>query len=113
MSRRPPISTLFPSTPLSRSPSYYSPTRDEKAALDRRNVVLYRMHEEGYITDDEYNHARQSKISLNINPQQTNNNSIYGYFVEQVRQEMEDTFGTYETQTGGLSIYTTLDARAQ
>src|SRR5437868_6357928 len=98
---------------LPKAPSYYSPTRDEKAATDRRNVVLYRMHEEGYIADDEYNRARQNKINLNINPQQANNNSIYGYFVEEVRQEMEDTFGTYQTQTGGLNIYTTIDPKAQ
>jgi penicillin-binding protein 1A len=98
---------------LPKAPSYYSPTRDERAALDRRNVVLYRMHEEGYVTDDEYNRARQTKINLNINPQQANNNSIYGYFVEEVRQEMEDTFGTYQTQTGGLNIYTTIDPVAQ
>jgi penicillin-binding protein 1A len=98
---------------LPKAPSYYSPTRDEKAATERRNVVLYRMHEEGYIADDEYNRARQAKINLSINPQQANNNSIYGYFVEEVRQEMEDTFGTYQTQTGGLNIYTTIDPRAQ
>ena len=98
---------------LPKAPSYYSPTRDEKAALDRRNVVLYRMHEEGYINDDEYNRSRQTRINLSINPQQTNNNSIYGYFVEEVRQEMEDTFGTYQTQTGGLNIYTTIDPKAQ
>jgi penicillin-binding protein 1A len=98
---------------LPKAPSYYSPTRDEKSATERRNVVLYRMHEEGYIADDEYNRSRQTKINLNINPQQANNNSIYGYFVEEVRQEMEDTFGTYQTQTGGLNIYTTIDPEAQ
>ena len=98
---------------LPKAPSYYSPTRDERAALERRNVVLYRMHEEGYLTDDEYNRARQTKINLNINPQQSNNNSIFGYFVEEVRQETEETFGTYQTQTGGLNIYTTIDPVAQ
>ncbi|HVG19875.1 MAG TPA: PBP1A family penicillin-binding protein [Blastocatellia bacterium] len=98
---------------LPKAPSYYSPTRDEKAALERRNIVLYRMHEEGYISDDEYNRARQTRINLNLNPQQSNNNSIYGYFVEEVRQESEETFGTYQTQTGGMNIYTTIDAAAQ
>jgi penicillin-binding protein 1A len=98
---------------LPKAPSYYSPTRDERAAADRRNVVLFRMHEEGYITDDEYNRARQTRINLNINPQQSNNNSIFGYFVEEVRQESEETFGTYQTQTGGMNIYTTIDPVAQ
>ncbi|HXF38219.1 MAG TPA: transglycosylase domain-containing protein, partial [Blastocatellia bacterium] len=98
---------------LPKAPSLYSPTRDEKAALDRRNVVLFRMHEEGYIADDEYNRARQSKINLNVNPQQNANNSIFGYFVESVRQESEETFGTWATQTGGMNIYTTIDPVAQ
>jgi len=98
---------------LPKAPSLYSPTRDEKAALERRNVVLYRMREEGYINEDQYNRARQSKINLNLNPAQSSNNSIYGYFVEEVRQESEETFGTRETQTGGMNIYTTLDPVAQ
>ena len=98
---------------LPKAPSYYSPTRDERAATERRNVVLYRMRDEGYITDDEYNHARQTRINLNVNPQQSNNNSIFGYFVEEVRQESEETFGTYQTQTGGMNIYTTIDPVAQ
>src|SRR6185295_17377050 len=87
--------------------------RDERAAADRRNVVLFRMHEEGYITDDEYNRARQTRINLNVNPPQSNNNSIFGYFVEEVRQESEEAFGTYQTQTGGMNIYTTIDPVAQ
>jgi penicillin-binding protein 1A len=98
---------------LPKAPSYYSPTRDAKAASERRNVVLFRMREEGYISDDEYNRARQSAISLNVNPPQSNNSSIFGYFVEAVRQESEETFGTYQTQTGGMTIYTTIDPEAQ
>ncbi|HSO74782.1 MAG TPA: PBP1A family penicillin-binding protein [Blastocatellia bacterium] len=98
---------------LPKAPSYYSPTRDAKAASERRNVVLFRMREEGYISDDEYNSARQSAINLNINPPQSNNSSIFGYFVEAVRQESEETFGTYQTQTGGMTIYTTIDPAAQ
>src|SRR5215467_229787 len=99
---------------LPKAPSQYSPTRDEKAALERRNIVLLRMRQEGYIGDDDYNRARQTRINLNLNPQAgSNNNSIYGYFVEDVRQEAEDTFGTTQTHTGGMNIYSTLDAKAQ
>ncbi|HXG68645.1 MAG TPA: PBP1A family penicillin-binding protein, partial [Blastocatellia bacterium] len=98
---------------LPQAPSLYSPTRDEKAARERRNVVLYRMREEGYISEDEYNRARQAKIQLNLGQQTSNNNSIYGYFVEEIRQEVEDNFGTQQTHAGGLSIYSTLDAQAQ
>ncbi|MEK6323876.1 MAG: PBP1A family penicillin-binding protein [Acidobacteriota bacterium] len=98
---------------LPKAPSLYSPTRDEKAALERRNLVLYRMREEGYIADDEYNRARQTRINLNISPPQNANNSIFGYFVESVRQESEETFGTWQTQTGGMNIYTTIDPSAQ
>lgn len=98
---------------LPQAPSLYSPTRDEKAAFDRRNIVLRRMYEEGHISNEEYERARQTKIALNLNPHSSNNNSIYGYFVEEVRQESEETFGTWQTQTGGMNIYTTIDASAQ
>jgi len=98
---------------LPQAPSLYSPTRDEKAATDRRNIVLYRMREEGYISDEEYNRAKSARINLNISPQRDNNNSIYGYFVEEVRQEAENTFGTLETLTQGMNIYTTIDHTAQ
>jgi penicillin-binding protein 1A len=98
---------------LPKAPSLYSPTRDEKAALERRNIVLLRMHQEKYINEADYERAKQAKIKLNINPQTGNNDSIFGYFVEEVRQEAENTFGTRETQTGGMNIYTTLDAKAQ
>ena len=98
---------------LPQAPSQYAPTRDKGAAKDRRDIVLFRMREVGYISDDEYQRAKNTEIKLTISPQQQNNNSIYGYFVEEVRQEAEETFGTYQTQTGGLNIYTTLDARAQ
>lgn len=98
---------------LPQAPSLYSPTRDVKAALERRNIVLRRMADEGYITEEEYERARQTKITLSLSPHTTNNNSIYGYFVEEVRQESEETFGTWQTQTGGMNIFTTIDAAAQ
>lgn len=98
---------------LPKAPSLYSPTRDERAALDRRNIVLLRMRQEGYISEEDYNRARQTPIKLSLNPQTGNNDSIYGYFVEEVRQEAENTFGTRQTQTGGMNIYSTLDSKAQ
>jgi penicillin-binding protein 1A len=98
---------------LPQAPSQYAPTRNEKAATDRRNIVLYRMHEVGYISDEEYNRAKNTKVVLNVSPQQQNNNNMYGYFVEEVRQESEDSFGSDLTFTGGMNIYTTLDAQAQ
>jgi penicillin-binding protein 1A len=98
---------------LPKAPSLYSPTRDQKAARDRRNVVLFRMYEEGYIKEDDYNRARQSGINLSLNPQTGNNDSIFGYFVEEVRQEAESTFGTRSTLTEGMNIYTTIDTAAQ
>ncbi|HVF92471.1 MAG TPA: PBP1A family penicillin-binding protein [Blastocatellia bacterium] len=98
---------------LPQAPSLYSPTRDEKAATDRRNIVLYRMREEGYISDEEYSRAKGTRINLNVSPQRDNNNSIYGYFVEEVRQEAENTFGTQQTLTQGMNIYTTIDHVAQ
>ncbi len=99
---------------LPQRPSDYSPLRNEKAATDRRNIVLYRMREVGYISEEEYQRARQTPIKLNPSPLQVNsNNTLFGYFVEEVRQEAEDVFGTRQVQTGGLNIYTSLEPQGQ
>ncbi len=98
---------------LPQAPSQYAPTRDLKSAKDRRDLVLFRMREVGYITDEDYKKAKSTEIKLNISPQQQNNNTIYGYFVEEVRQACDEAFGTDELLTGGMNIYTTIDAKAQ
>ncbi len=101
---------------LPKAPSQYSPVLNPKEAKERRDLVLYNMWDEGFITQEQYDAAKVKPIALNItsngntlNP----NTSEFGYAVEEIRQAMEQQFGTRTTQTEGLQIYSTIDADAQ
>ncbi len=101
---------------LPKAPTQYSPVLNPSDALERRNLVLRNMWEEGYITEQQYRDASATKIQLNItsNANTLNpNDSEFGYAVEEIRQAMERQFGTRTTQTEGLQIYSTIDADAQ
>lgn len=98
---------------LPKAPSAYSPTRDIKRAQARRNLVLENMAQEGFISREEAEATKKQPLKLNVAPKISNNNSAYGYFVEEVRQYLEDNYGTKVAQTSGLKVYTTLDADAQ
>src|SRR5215475_9451481 len=64
---------------LPKAPSYYSPTRDEKAALDRRNVVLYRMRDEGYINEDQYGKKWRGHLTNVLEQKLTNDLGRYSH----------------------------------
>lgn len=95
---------------LPKGPDKYSPYRHRDRAIRRRNLVLRRMREEGYITEQEElraggaGHIFTKKAPDKINAQ---------YFVEMVRLQLEPTYGSEALYKGGYSIYTTLDARMQ
>ncbi|MBI3950873.1 MAG: PBP1A family penicillin-binding protein [Acidobacteria bacterium] len=98
----------LPKAPLNYSPIYYP-----EAAKQRRNLVLHAMAEQGFIRQEEAARAKTQPINLGRGERINNVHSPYAYLVEMVRQEMEHKYGTRRTHTGGLQIYTTLNARAQ
>jgi penicillin-binding protein 1A len=91
------------------SPSAYSPRANPEAALERRNLVLQRMTEEGYLTEEEY--AKYAALELpgedDITPPQEN--SAAPYFTSWLRQQLVDRYGAGEAFGGGLEIISTLD----
>ena len=101
---------------LPKAPSQFSPVLNPKAAKERRDLVLRNMWEEGYIEEARYRESIDKPIKLNITTSSNTlnpNTSEYGYAVEEIRQAMEQQFGTRTTQTEGLQIYSTIDADAQ
>ncbi|MBL7961440.1 PBP1A family penicillin-binding protein [bacterium] len=94
------------------APSYY--VRNPDAADRRKIIVLKRMLDCGFISRAEYDETKPRKVVLTT----TREEEIVGvapYFSEHVRQELETLqdslkFNIYE---GGLSVFTTLDTRAQ
>jgi penicillin-binding protein 1A len=95
---------------LPRSPTAYSPLLHPERALERRNVVLASMLDNGKITAQQFREARKAPLGVNI---QRWTNTTAPYFVEDVRQFLEKKYGTETVQSKGLRVYTTLDVRLQ
>ncbi|MFQ3573667.1 MAG: PBP1A family penicillin-binding protein [Thermodesulfovibrionales bacterium] len=95
---------------LIKAPNTYSPFNDLVKAKDRQEVVLMRMEEEGYIKPSEREWAK--KQPLQLSPSRATSDA-YNYFLEYVRQQLEQRFGADTVYRGNLRVYTTLDKRAQ
>jgi len=77
--------------------------------LIRKNYVLEAMAEEGYITKEEANKAKEEKLVYN----KTYEAIIAPHFVEYVQQLLSERYGEKTIEQGGLKVITTLDAEKQ
>jgi membrane peptidoglycan carboxypeptidase len=105
-------------------PTGYDPLRNPGASEERRNVVLRRMAELGYITSDEADREALIPMTRMLHPSVTTNGctSSYApffcdYVVQTIRQD--PAFGATPEEReaflrrGGYTIRTTLDPKAQ
>ncbi len=90
---------------LPQAPSVYSPYINPDAAKNRRNEVLQKMFEQGYIDKSQFQEAKDTPIA--ISPSRTN--ILAPHFVFYVKSQLENTFGIREVEEGGLNVTTTLD----
>lgn len=96
---------------LPQAPSGYSPRNHPKAALDRRNTVLERMRNNGFITYDQYREATRAKLGLAAASPYTKVQEPY--VVAYVRKRLIDMFGEDMVFKGGLTVETTIVPRYQ
>jgi penicillin-binding protein 1A len=97
---------------LPKEPSALHPFRNRDRAIERRNYVIGRMEEDGYITPEQGRAARAEP--LNVSPRVLTPNSIAaGFFAEEVRRELSERYGEQKLYEGGLSVRTTLDPKIQ
>src|SRR5918997_3021832 len=97
---------------LPKAPNNYHPFRQRQAANERRNWVLDRMVDNGYIKREEAEGAKREP--LNVSPRVISPNTIAsGYFAEEVRREIADRYGEKKLYGGGLSVRATLDPKLQ
>jgi penicillin-binding protein 1A len=97
---------------LPKEPSALNPFHDHDRAVDRRNYVIGRMAEDGYITQDQAQKARAEPLT--VNPRVLTPDSMEaGFFAEEVRRELLDRYGEQKLYEGGLSVRTTLDPKLQ
>ena len=97
---------------LPKAPTNLHPYRQRERALERRNWVIDRMVENGYITAADGEKAKRTQ--LNVNPRPTGAHIFAAeYFAEEVRREVYERYGEKKLYEGGLSVRTTLNPKLQ
>lgn len=96
---------------LNKSPEKYSPLHHRKEALERRNWVLSKMADDGFISQEDY--QQYLKLDLGLNLQK--NDKRYGYGTDYVRRLLLSQNYSPDViwETGGLKISTTIDPQIQ
>jgi penicillin-binding protein 1A len=93
-----------------RAPTEYSPYNNPERAKQRQGVVLRRMVEEGFITEDQYREVyRQDLYFQKIEKEE----EFAPYFLEYLRQYLNAAYGENAVYKGGLTVYTTLNLTMQ
>ena len=98
------------------SPSAWDPAENPEKAQERWSRVLQFMADDGYITQEQYNTAKQTGMPHTIEPQ---TKQVYagsnGYLLQMVRTELQDKAGLSPEQidTGGFKIVTTINNKDQ
>lgn len=91
-------------------PSYRNPVRWPDRALARRNVVLGLMHDNGKLTDAQYETAKAAPMVVSRGSAESNDAP---YFIDLVNDTLQDKFGDRDFQDGAYRLYTTLDLDLQ
>jgi penicillin-binding protein 1A len=90
---------------LPKAPSANNPVVNPKRARARQQYILQRMHRLGYITDEQYQSAKEETLKIKMD---SNEFGIHAeYVAEMVRQLVYDQFKE-ETYTRGLNVFTTI-----
>ncbi len=97
---------------LPKFPGRVNPYTNPERVLTRRNYVLNRMVDDGYITEEQAEEAKAKPLNTT--------KRLYGpeyaaatYFVQELRKQLIDLYGEEELEQGGLSIRTTIDTKLQ
>jgi penicillin-binding protein 1A len=93
------------------SPARQSPYVNRAAAKFRRDYTLQQMAENGYITQEQANEAKQKPIVTRGQPQPVR--SVAPFFTEEVRKYLEQKYGAKALYESGLSVYTGIDIGLQ
>ena len=103
---------------LPKAPSNYDPLRHADRALERRNWVLSAMHSNGFITERQMRAAQAAPLGSR-RPTATPQETMGGYFIEEVRRRLialygEDAkSGPHSVYAGGLWVRTSMDVKMQ
>ncbi|NIY99004.1 PBP1A family penicillin-binding protein, partial [Salipiger sp. HF18] len=101
---------------MPKAPSDYHPVRNKERLQARRDYVLREMRENGYITDEVYEH----EVAQPLRSVQNGDFEPYyralpprDYFTDEIRRQLTKDFGEGEFFSGGFSVRATLDPEMQ
>lgn len=97
---------------LPKGPSNYDPFKHTGRALIRRNWVIDRMVENGYVSPQDGEAAKKKPLGVTLRGDDT---YIFAadYFTEEVRRQLVAKYGASTLYEGGLSVRTTLNPQLQ
>lgn len=97
---------------LPKAPSSLHPIKNRDRAIERRNYVVDRLLENGWIKQADADKAR--KETLSVTGRNSSGHIFAGeYFAEEVRRDILERYGEKKLYEGGLSVRTTLDPKLQ
>jgi penicillin-binding protein 1B len=96
---------------LVKGASYYNPRKNPERALERRDLVLKLMHEQGFIGAEEYKFARSTALGVIAKPRW--NTAKYPAYIDLVRRHLKRDYRIEDLRNEGLHIHTTLDVDNQ
>ncbi len=97
---------------LPKAPAALHPVRNRDRAIERRNYVIDRLLENGWIKQADADKARKDPLVVT---NRSNGAHIFAgeYFAEEVRRDIFERYGEKKLYEGGLSVRTTLDPKIQ
>ena len=97
---------------LPKAPAALHPVRNHDRAVERRNYVIDRLQENGWIKPADAEKARKEPLVVTSH---ANSAHIFAgeYFAEEVRRDIFERYGEKKLYEGGLSVRTTLDPKIQ
>jgi penicillin-binding protein 1A len=95
------------------SPSGFDPKVDPEAALARRNLVLEKMVEQGYITHAQYVEGIHKALPAPADIKPPTLESRAPYYTAFLRQQLVERYGPEKAYFGGLEVHATLDLQLQ
>jgi penicillin-binding protein 1A len=97
---------------LPKAPNNYHPFRQRERAIERRNWVIDRMAESGFVKSADAEKGKRSP--LGVTSKATSAHVFAAeYFAEEVRRELYERYGEKKLYEGGLSVRTSLDPKLQ
>ncbi|MGR9099028.1 MAG: penicillin-binding protein 1A [Gammaproteobacteria bacterium] len=95
---------------LPKAPSLFNPITNPQKSIERRNYVLRRMYDLGYINEVDYGSFSGLPVTAELHSQPSEVPAPY--VAEMVRSEIFDQYGE-DSYVSGLKVYTTIRAHLQ